>query len=73
MGRGNSKPETVNDPAKPISQKDTHEASNTNQNSAKEKNDYQKIDQHARKVGLIYIWYNLFLLYKSVLSNRCIL
>ncbi|XP_060600290.1 kyphoscoliosis peptidase-like [Ruditapes philippinarum] len=49
MDRGNSKPETVNDPAKPISQKDTNEASNTNQNSAKEQNDYQKIDQHARK------------------------
>jgi hypothetical protein len=60
MGCGNSKQETVHDPAKPFSQKDRNEASNKNQNSAKEKNDYQKIDQHARKVGLISIWYNLF-------------
>jgi hypothetical protein len=65
MDRGNSKPETVNDPAKPISQKDTHEASNTNQNSAKEQNDYQKIDQQARKVGLIYILHFILIIQVS--------
>ncbi|XP_060606613.1 kyphoscoliosis peptidase-like [Ruditapes philippinarum] len=50
MGCGNSKPETIHDPVvKPNSQIDTNKTSNKNQNSAKEKNDYQLIDQHARK------------------------
>ncbi|XP_060600287.1 kyphoscoliosis peptidase-like isoform X2 [Ruditapes philippinarum] len=49
MGCGNSRPETVHDPVKTNSQKDTNKASNKTQNRSKEKNDYQLIDQHARK------------------------
>jgi hypothetical protein len=50
MGCGNSKPETVHDPVKTNNQRDTNKASIKNQNRAKEKDDYQLIDRHARKV-----------------------
>ncbi|XP_060593414.1 kyphoscoliosis peptidase-like [Ruditapes philippinarum] len=48
MGFGNSKQDTVHDPVKPNSQRDTSNASK-NQNRVKQKYDYQLIDQHARQ------------------------